>query len=191
MRCHRFLSSSHNWDLGHWNTSQHFTLEYYITTRPSFLLTHSILSKFNTCDAHKARYQKSVELRLEKESLLAESFAGYLSSNCTSFWVFFWTSTCHRSCCASWYIVLIESDSTLSQHPSGHLATVAPGMVIHSNPAEVGPGPWQCRWMQLTHKKDQVKYWREIQYTVCLTAEENTAVDWYTDQRILLTMSSQ
>lgn len=123
-------------------------------------------------------------------SLLAESFVGHLSNNCTSLWVF-WTSTCHRSRCANWYIVLIESDSTLSQHPSGHLAAVAPGTVAHSYPAEVGPGPRLCRSMQLTHKQDQVKDWREIQCTIHLTAKGNAAVDWYTGHHSVLTKKQQ
>lgn len=88
---------------------------------------------------------------MEKETAFSESFVGNLSNNCTSFWVF-WTSTCHISHGASWYIVLIESDSSLSQHPSGHLATVAPGIVTHSNPAAVGPGPRLCPRMHRTHK---------------------------------------
>lgn len=35
----------------------------------------------------------------------------------------------HKSRRANWYVVLIESDSTLSQHPSGHLATVTPWLL--------------------------------------------------------------
>lgn len=132
-------------------------------TLPSILqelyvtVEHNIkaISSANTAYITWTEYMRSSLNKILKVSgdlsLLAESFVGRLSNNCTSLWVF-WTSTCHRSRCANWYIVLIESDSTLSQHPSGHLATVAPGTVALSRPAEVGPGPRLCRRMQLTHK---------------------------------------
>ena len=97
----------------------------------------------------------------------------------------FWTSACHGRL-SNWYIALIESDSTLSQHPSGHLATVGPWLLAQSLSLTLlwgGLGPGLLPRMQQTHK---TRSGAKVEGgAVCLAAEENAAADWLKEQLLI------